>query len=161
MKEPVPPPGFGEIPDLPSAEGSFRLPTAKEMSEGLGPNFNPYPIEFDPASLDRGYSGWVSSEDEGGPDVGHFIGLGGGAWLWIGEIPDAEHDALSEDHKAIGDAGGWRIVMHTPSGERLALGKAVAGYGGDTSEFIECLCSTLRQTGSAKQPTPRHPPARP
>jgi hypothetical protein len=101
--------------------------------------------EFDPANLERGYSCWATSEDGGGPDVGHFVGLGCRAWLWIGKIPDAEHDALSDEHKTLGDAGGWWIVMHTAAGERLTLGKAVAGYGGDTSEFIDRLCSILRK----------------
>lgn len=47
------------------------------------------------------------SEDDGIPDVGVSVGLGGGKCLWIGEL-------LSKDG---GDIG---LVFHGPDGQRIA-----------------------------------------
>ena len=47
--------------------------------------------EFDAGEgLQPGQVQWHSSEEDGGPDVGIMIGLGGGKELWLGELLDIE-----------------------------------------------------------------------
>lgn len=61
---------------------------------------------------ERGRVLWHCSEEEGGPDVGLSLGLGGGFSLYFGEMPVStltEHDI---DVKETGD--GWWIVMYGP-----------------------------------------------
>jgi len=41
-------------------------------------------------ALQAGQVQWHTSEEDGGPDVGIMVGLGGGKLLWCGELLDAE-----------------------------------------------------------------------
>jgi hypothetical protein len=55
---------------------------------------------------------WHASEEDGLPDVGYHIGLGGDASLWIGEISDTEWNEMAETEQALGSPGGWWIILH-------------------------------------------------
>lgn len=52
------------------------------------------PIDY----FERGRVLWFSSEDDGGPDVGISVGLGGGKALWVGEATTGRgwHIALDD-----------------------------------------------------------------
>lgn len=58
----------------------------------------------------RGHVVWHCSEEDGGPDVGMTLGLGGAA-LWVGEITRAAHADGGEDTAALGNDGGWWLML--------------------------------------------------
>lgn len=55
-------------------------------------------------------------EDEGGPDVGIQVGLGGGWSLYMGELADAtlEDHGIGEEMRA-----SWWIVLYGPKSSRI------------------------------------------
>lgn len=55
---------------------------------------------------------WHSSEEDGGPDVGMMLGLGGGQALWVGEITRRAHEDGGEAVSALGSDGGWWLATY-------------------------------------------------
>ena len=68
---------------------------------------------------DRGRVTWHSSGEDEGPDVGISLGLGGSRMLWAGEITDRRHGTGGPAVAALGDSGGWWLMMY-PDGEVIA-----------------------------------------
>jgi hypothetical protein len=84
---------------------------------------------------------WHASEEDGLPDVGYHIGLGGDASLWIGEISDTEWNEMAETEQALGSPGGWWIILHAGK-ERRVLGRAPSWP--ESSDAIEMFAGVLR-----------------
>ena len=89
---------------------------------------------------------WHASEEDGLPDVGYHIGLGGDASLWIGEISDTEWNEMAETEQALGSPGGWWIILHAGK-ERRVLGRAPSWP--ESSDAIEMFAGVLRAALSA------------
>lgn len=64
---------------------------------------------------DRGSVVWHCSEEDGGPDVGIQVGLGGGFALYCGEIANATLQDHAIDLETYPD--GWWVVLYGPGDE--------------------------------------------
>lgn len=62
---------------------------------------------------------WHSSEEDGGPDVGISVFLGGGKRLYCGEISRKLYDDENGDANFDGD-GGWFLVLYDPAPRLIA-----------------------------------------
>ncbi len=85
---------------------------------------------------------WHSSEEGGRPDVGYHIGLPGGASLWIGEVARAEWDDFDEDEQALGNDGGWWMIVYAADGRRHVLGRSPSWP--IVCEAVDALAAALR-----------------
>lgn len=66
-------------------------------------------------ALERGQVQWHCSEEDGGPDVGIMVGLGGGKELWLGELLDIEGGGMGfavygPDKIAVASLSDWDDV---------------------------------------------------
>lgn len=80
---------------------------------------------------------WHSSEEDGGPDVGILMGLGGGRHLWLGELLDR-------------DGGGMGFIVYGPDHK-----EAVARLGEyeEVREIVEeHIAPALRAHLLSKEP---------
>ena len=60
---------------------------------------------------------WLSSEEDGGPDVGVVLGLGEGRSLFIGELPNI----TLQEHGLDPNDGSWWLSMYEPD-DHIILG---------------------------------------
>lgn len=61
---------------------------------------------------------WLSSDEDGGPDVGLILGLGDGASLYVGEISNRELRDQGLD-EAEHSGTGWWVTLHTRGGFQI------------------------------------------
>lgn len=78
---------------------------------------------------------WHSSEEDGGPDVGISVGLGGGM-LFVGEVP--------------GLIGGWSMAYYPASGDRIDVADTV--NADEAREVIEKIALVIQR--AARKETP-------
>lgn len=103
----------------------------------------------DPTESTLGHVIWHSSDEDSGPDVGISIGLGGGKTLWIGEITDDAYAEGEDEAKALGDSGGWWLMMYP---DRIPFAKFTNGY--EARNFADRL-EALTRTKASQSPNPR------
>lgn len=96
-----------------------------------------------------GHVGWACSDEDGGPDVGIFLGLGNGAMLWCGDITSNLYDDERPDIEQLGDESGWWIILYTKDSARV-LGKTHDRYL--AQDIFDEIAALLR---SAPTPHPR------
>lgn len=94
---------------------------------------------------ERGRIIWHCSDPDSGPDVGLSLGLGNGAFLWVGEISKTAWSEGGSDVAALGADGGWWLLLYAP--ERIVLGKLVDAYY--AQNFIEKLAELLNPPGAS------------
>lgn len=93
---------------------------------------------------ERGNVVWhCSEEDAATPDVGMTLGLGGGKMLWAGEISAALHARGGPEAAALGDDGGWWLVLYP--GQQI-LARCICAETG--RELIETLAASISPGGA-------------
>lgn len=90
----------------------------------------------------RGDVVWHASEEDGPPDVGTHLAIGGGVTLWFGEISRTAWAEAGDAAASLGSDGGWWIILYGPSAERRVLGKCVDAFS--AREAVDILSSALR-----------------
>ena len=66
------------------------------------------------------------SDEGGGPDVGQLLALGGGKYLWAGEITHARWSEAGSEAQELGDDFGWWLILYENEGkDSTVLGKFV------------------------------------
>ncbi len=112
--------------DIAAAEAAWtRKPTA--------------PQEIDPNTL--GHVVWHSTEEDGGPDVGMSLGLGGDKAMWVGEITNNEWDELDEGQRAtLGGGSGGTFLMLYP--DRVPLARFADMP--TAQDFIEAVSAAIQ-----------------
>lgn len=80
---------------------------------------------------------WASTGEDSGPDVGIYLGLGGGRVLYIGEITEDVYDQGRPDVADVGGSGGWWMTLDGVPLAKFACEHAAA-------DFIEMLAAKLR-----------------
>jgi hypothetical protein len=101
---------------------------------------------------DAGSVVWHCSEEDGGPDVGLQIGLGGGFSLYFGEMPNA----TLEDHAIeTRSPSGWWIVLYGPA-DTWIIGTVADVYRArDAADEIAALVRpAAREEGRRVPPAP-------
>lgn len=82
---------------------------------------------------------WLSSEEDGGPDVGVVLGLGEGRSLFIGELPNI----TLQEHGLDPNDGSWWLSMYEPD-DHIILGPVRNEYG--ARDVFDRLFATLQQS---------------
>lgn len=101
--------------------------------EGSGPGY------------ERGSVLWHCSEEDGGPDVGIQVGLGGGWAIYMGEMPNSTLD----DHGVGGELqSSWWITLYGPKTTRI-IGAVPNEY--EALEAAEEIAHRLRVNVSDAQ----------
>lgn len=85
---------------------------------------------------------WLSSEDEGGPDCGAVLGLGGGWCLRIGEISETAWENAGGHAMNLGDDSGRWITLFGPN-ETHVLG--IASSEIDVNGVLTLLGGLIRK----------------
>ena len=111
-----------------------RTPASAQVVEGNAPD----PTELDDAVDTLGRVTWLSSEEEGGPDVGLILGLGDGRSLFLGELPNAtlEEHGVDPGH----EGSGWWWMLYG----KTAVDSAILGPASDTDDARQAF-NTLEQ----------------
>lgn len=78
---------------------------------------------------ERGNTCWHSSAEDGGPDVGISLGLGG-AMLYVGEVP------------GVTSTTGWSMAVYPLQGDRIDIAPSVNAEEGRA--LLERLALLLR-----------------
>lgn len=96
-------------------------------------------METDPSTVvaEPGGVVWACSDEDGGPDVGIWLGLGGGKVLYVGEITEDVYNQGRPDVVEVGDSGGWWMTL-----DGIPLAKFACRYA--AADFIETLSAKLR-----------------
>ena len=77
-----------------------------------------------------GVISWACSEEGSGPDVGIWVGLGDGEFLWCGDITRARYEENAPETHELGSDGGWWLLHYTKRGA-VVLGKMLDAEGAD------------------------------
>jgi hypothetical protein len=77
-----------------------------------------------------GVTSWACSEEGGGPDVGIWVGLGGGEFLWCGEIVRERYDDAAPASHDLGSDGGWWLIHYTKT-DAVVLAKMLDAEASD------------------------------
>ncbi len=92
-----------------------------------------------------GYVVWHSSEEDGGPDVGLTIGLGGGKMLWAGERSGREGDGIGllvygdksiDANASLGEYDEVREVLEQHVAPALSRLASVSSASAETADWI-------------------------
>lgn len=96
-------------------------------------------MDGDPSSVvaEPGGVVWACTGDDCGPDVGLWLGLGGGRVLYVGEITEGTYDQGRPDVADVGDSGGWWMTL-----DGIPLAKFACRHA--AADFIETLSAKLR-----------------
>lgn len=89
-------------------------------------------------ATERGFITWHCSEEDGGPDVGIELGLGGGRTLYAGELADA---TIAESGIDPEQGRGWWLAVHKRGGFEI-IGSVADSL--TAQEFLEELSAMLR-----------------
>lgn len=113
-------------PESLPVDAQDRAPTEEDLAETL-------------ATMDeRGKVTWCSSEEDGGPDCGMSVGLGGGRMLYVGEMPTS---TLEEHGVTDGESSsGWWLVLYERHDTRI-IGPVIATD--EARNLIETLAAAL------------------
>lgn len=97
------------------------------------------PQEIDPNTL--GHIVWHSTEEDGGPDVGMSLGLGGDKAMWVGEITNEEWDELDPGQRAVlgGGSGGTFLMLYP---DRVPLARFTDMP--TAQDFIEAVAAAIQ-----------------
>ena len=88
-------------------------------------------VDGDVRMYDRGVKVSYSSCEDGTPDCGVSIGLGGGRMLYLGERP----------HKS-----GWTLCVYSVSGPTLDIAEGIdVGIGSDAMDAMDLIASTINK----------------
>lgn len=84
---------------------------------------------------------WYSTDEDSGPDVGLRLHIGGGVWLYAGEITKACWEDGVEA-KDLGDDGGWWLRIENEAGQTTRLIGRVEQYA--VQDMFDEIAGALR-----------------
>lgn len=130
--------------DFPDVCEGFELPAANSALPPVEPGAPCAPTESAAVTgdggpgYDRGSVLWHSSEEDGGPDCGIQVGLGGGYSLYFGELADR---TLEEHGVEPVSPSGWWAKLYGP-GEGWIIGPIADRYV--AKEALEHIAGRVR-----------------
>lgn len=98
------------------------------------------------SDLEAGQVQWHCSEPDGGPDVGQYLSLGSGMYLWAGEITSFDWREAGPDAAELGEDFGFWLILRD-GGVKTVLGKFVTIEAGE--QLIEAIRVAISQVGHA------------
>lgn len=115
------------------------MTTEQDIAEAAWTPEPTAPQEIDPNTL--GHVVWHSTDEDGGPDVGMSLGLGGDKAMWVGEITNEEWDELDPGQRAtLGGGRGDTYLMLYP--DRVPLARFTDP--GTAQDFIEAVAAAIQ-----------------